>query len=166
MLSTRPHLTTLRPSPSTTSYTVSTASPRHTLASHLLHQLLLLLRILLGLSTSLLLYTKLLPPSPPALLAPLSAYLSSYPWTRIAPLAFTILFLVFRRYHTGEQLIPSILFSQRKTPRKLTSKITNRRKPPDPPHPRHPNQHPLVLVPPPRLHPLHPHLSDPRHLHP
>ena len=42
----------------------------------------------------------------------------------------------------------------------------SRRIPPRPPHPRHPNHHPFILLPPAGNHPLHPHVSDPRYLHP
>ncbi|KAF6239258.1 hypothetical protein HO173_002519 [Letharia columbiana] len=103
MLTTPPHLTTLRPSPSTVSYTVSTASPRQTFPSQFLHYFLLLQRILLGLATLLVLYAKTSnPPSPP--LAPLSEHLARFPWVQVGPLAFTSLFLVFRRFHTESLL--------------------------------------------------------------
>ena len=111
MLTTRPHLTTFRPSPSTVSYTVSTASPRQTFASHFLHYFLLLARILVGLATLLVLFTKAFEPSSPRL-APLSTYLTKYPWVQVGPLAFTALFLVFRRFHTGNSFLsflPSFL---------------------------------------------------------
>ncbi|CAF9920893.1 hypothetical protein IMSHALPRED_005033 [Imshaugia aleurites] len=101
MLTARPHLTTLRPSPSTVSYTVSTASPRQTLPSQLLHYILLLQRILLGLITTLVLFSKTFSTPFP----PLSAYLARFPWIQVAPLALATLFLVFRRYHTEESLL-------------------------------------------------------------
>ena len=100
MLTTRPHLSTFRPSPSTVSYTVSTASPRQTFASHFLHYFLLLARILIGLATLLVLFTKAFEPSSPQLTS-LSTYLTKYPWVQVGPLAFTALFLVIRRFHTG-----------------------------------------------------------------
>lgn len=108
MLTTPPHLTTLRPSPSTVSYTVSTASPRQTFPSQFLHYFLLLHRILLGLSTLLVLYAKTttldIDTSLIPLLVPLSDYLGGYPWVQVGPLAFTSLFVVFRRFHTGMKL--------------------------------------------------------------
>lgn len=101
MLTTRPHLTTLRPSPSTVAYTVSTASPRQTYPTQFLHYFLLLHRILIGLITLLVLYAKEFGDTTSPLLAPLSDYLAKFPWAQIGPLAFTSLFLVFRRFHTG-----------------------------------------------------------------
>ena len=98
---TRPHLTTFRPSPSTVSYTVSTASPRQTFPSQFLHHCLLLLRILLGFATLTTLGAKFFNNPSFPLLASLSAYLAAFSWLQIAPLAFTSLFLVFRRFHTG-----------------------------------------------------------------
>lgn len=101
MLTTRPRLSTLRPSPSTVSYTVSTASPRQTFPSQLLHYFLLLQRILTGLVTLLVLCAKAFDDNIPLLLAPLSDYLLRLPWVQVGPLAFASLFLVFRRFHTG-----------------------------------------------------------------
>lgn len=120
MLSTRPHLTTLRPSPSTVSYTVSSASPRQTLPSRLLHYLGLLFRMLLGFATLLALSAKGFDTSSaPSFfrpLVPLSEYLAEYPWVQIAPLALTSLFLVFRRFHTGKSSSSSLLKTQHPPP--------------------------------------------------
>ena len=114
MLTTRPYLNTFRPSPSTVSYTVSTASPRQTFPSQLLHHCILLLRILLGFATITILGAKFFNNPPLPLLAPLSVYLETFSWLQIAPLAFTSLFFVFRRFHTGElfefQYAPPSLF--------------------------------------------------------
>ncbi|KAM0796698.1 GPI-GlcNAc transferase complex, PIG-H component-domain-containing protein [Usnea florida] len=96
MLTTRPHLTTFRPSPSTVSYTVSTASPRQTFPSHLLHHCILLLRILLGFATVTILGAKFFNNAPLPLLAPLSAYLETFSWLQTAPLAFTKSLLTLR----------------------------------------------------------------------
>lgn len=100
MLTTRPHLTTLRPSPTTVSHTASTASPRQTFPSQFLHYVLLLLRLLLALATLLVLCAKL-SNTTLAQLPPLSEILSRYPWVQVGPLAFASLFLVFRRFHAG-----------------------------------------------------------------
>ena len=203
MLTTRPHLTTLRPSPSTVSYTVSTASPRQTIPAQCLHYFLLLCRILTGLATLLVLCTKATTATPPPPLAPLSEHLARFPWVQVGPLAFTSLFLVFRRFHTGKIYIYHLshppththsLFLAKKKKKERKKKYNarnplpgppiillnpplinngvsfffglNRRIPPDAPHPRHSNQHPLLLLPPPERHALHTDVSDPRHLHP
>lgn len=145
MPTTRPHLTTLRPSPSTVSYTVSSAFPRQTFPSRFLRYVLLLHRILLGLVTLLVLCAKAFE-SIPSLLAPLSEYLSRVPWVQVGPLASASLFLVFRRFHTGiffamiflASKLPSVSFPAVYHP--LISFFSiNRRIPPDAPHPRHPN---------------------------
>ena len=182
MLTTRPHLNTFRPSPSTVSYTVSTASPRQTFASHFLHYFLLLARILIGLATLLVLFTKAFEPSSPQFTS-LSTYLTKYPWVQVGPLAFTALFLVFRRFHTG---ISSSSSSSSTTtlPRNPIQRpqhsynppntnpppanptfLISRRIPPNTPHPRHPDHHPFLLLPHAQRHALHTHVSDPRHLH-
>lgn len=102
MLTTRPHLTTLRPSPSTVSYTVSTASPRQTLLSQCLHYFLLLHRLLLGLITLLTLYARAYGAnSRVPLLAHFSDRVGRYPWVQVGPLCCASLFLVLRRWHTG-----------------------------------------------------------------
>ena len=100
MLTTRPHLTTLRPSPTTVSFTVSTASRRETLASEFLHHFLLGLRIVFGLTTLAVLLAKCdenfkyLPQL-------LSHEIEKAPWSHIGPLSFASFYLVFRRFHTG-----------------------------------------------------------------
>ena len=100
MVTTRSHLSTLRPSPTTVSFTVSTASRRKTLASQLIHYFLLFLRIVLGFATLAILIARTfddfdyLPVS-------WSKYIDKAPWSHVGPLAFASFFLVFRRFHTG-----------------------------------------------------------------
>ena len=132
MLTTRPYLNTFRPSPSTVSYTVSTASPSQTFASHFLHYFLLLTRILIGLATLLVLFTKAFEPSSPQLTS-LSTYLTKYPWVQVGPLAFTALFLVFRRFHTG---ISSSSSSTTTLPRNPIQRPQHSYNPPNTPHPQ------------------------------
>ena len=101
MLTTRPHLTTLCPSPTTISFTVSTASRRETLASQFLHHFLLGLRIVFGLTTLAVLLAKsfenfqYLPYF-------LSHHIEKAPWSHIGPLSFASFYFVFRRFHTGK----------------------------------------------------------------
>ncbi|KAK0514264.1 hypothetical protein JMJ35_002881 [Cladonia borealis] len=104
MLTMRPHLTTLRPSPTTVSFTVSTASRRETLASQFLHHFLLGLRIVFGLTTLAILlaksfeHFKYLPHF-------LSHEIEKAPWSHIGPLSFASFYFVFRRFHTEESLL-------------------------------------------------------------
>lgn len=100
MLTTWPHLNTLRPSPNTISYTVSTASRRETLSSKLFHHLLLSLRIVLGLATLAVLLAKSLDDFHYMLKSWLE-YIDKAPWSHVGPLSFASFFLVFRRFHTG-----------------------------------------------------------------
>jgi len=100
MLAPRPHLSIHRPSPTTVAFTVSTASLRKTLTSHLLHYTLLFLRLLLGLSTLLVLYISTIE-TPIQILKPLSDYIADVPFSHIAALSFVSLFIVFRRFYTG-----------------------------------------------------------------
>ncbi|KAL2054929.1 hypothetical protein ABVK25_004751 [Lepraria finkii] len=104
MLTTRPHLTTLRPSPTTISYTVSTASRRETLRSKLFHHILLSLRIILGLATLAVLLAKSLDEFHYMLNSWLE-YIDKAPWSHVGPLSFASFFLVFRRFHTEESLL-------------------------------------------------------------
>ena len=100
MLSTHPHLSILRPSPTTVSYIVSTSLPPQSLASHFTHWLFLLSRVLLGTLTLLLLSAKYLDPTPQDLPF-LPNSLRTTQWTYIVPLSIGVLLLVFRRFHTG-----------------------------------------------------------------
>ena len=105
MLGTRPHLTMLRPSPTTVSYTVSTASSRSTLPSLILHHVLLSIRLVLGLSILLLLYVKAFdPPLPLSLSYYPILHVDEHPWSHVIPVAFIGFFLVLRRFHTGTSL--------------------------------------------------------------
>ena len=119
MLTRKPHLTTHQPSPTTTSHTVSTAHPLNTLPSKLLDYILLTLRVLLGLSTLLFLSIKSYEDRTIDLLAypflsarssnarplgyypSLEDYVCQMPWSHLAPLAFAVLLIVLRRFHTG-----------------------------------------------------------------
>ena len=100
MLTTRPHLTVLRPSSTTVSYTVSTSLSSESFTTHATHWLLLALRVSIGLLAIFILLarylesTKLVPSS-------LSEILVSVPWTYIAPSSLGALYLVFRRFYTG-----------------------------------------------------------------
>ena len=100
MPSIRPHLTVLRPSQTTVSFTVSTFSPQQSFAAHLTQWLLLSLRALLALVFSLILATKYFHLHH-HLLGPLSAKLDLVPWLYLSASAVLALFLVFRRFHTG-----------------------------------------------------------------
>jgi len=132
MLTTPPHLQTRRPSPTTVEYTVST-SPQITLPLRLLIFCTLLLRIIVGLSVLLLLYSKWAlsplasPPTyfdrVPALLTNdfiwytiqciessplglLSARVASYiPVIVLAPSALIITYTILLRIHTEESLL-------------------------------------------------------------
>ncbi|KAL6715311.1 hypothetical protein ACLMJK_007576 [Lecanora helva] len=104
MLATRPHLSILHPSPTTVRFTVSTASQRRTLTSQLTHALFLLLRILLGLFTTLILYLTIFTP-PNKSLTPLATLITSYPTSHTLALSFINYFLVFRRFHTEESFL-------------------------------------------------------------
>ena len=101
MLTTRPHLTVLCPSPTTRSFTVSTASRRETLASQCLHHFLLGLRIVFGLTTLAVLLAKSLEHFK-HLPDILSNHIEKAPWSHIGPLSFASFYFVFRRFHTGE----------------------------------------------------------------
>lgn len=100
MLTTRPHLTAIRPSPTTVSYTVSTASPQDTLASAALHPALLVLRLVMGIATAFILFIKLFNVSFDGL-ETFATFIHDQPWSHVAGLGFASFFLVFRRYHTG-----------------------------------------------------------------
>ena len=102
MLGTRPYLTTLRPSPTTVSYTVSTASRCSSLASLMLYYIVLSIRMVLGVSILTMLFVKTYEESLPYFLSqyPL-AQIHDYPWSHVLPLSFCALFLVSRRFHTG-----------------------------------------------------------------
>lgn len=100
MLAARPHLAIHRPSPTTVAFTVSTASPRQTLTSRTLHYILLFLRVLLGLSTLLVLHISTFD-VPIRVIKPLSDYIADVPFSHIAALSFVSLFVVFRRFYTG-----------------------------------------------------------------
>ena len=112
MLIARAHLTTLRPSPTTVSYTVSTASRRETLPSRAIHAFLLLLRILIGLATLAVLYSKLLK-SFRYIPIVVSDAIDEWPWSHVGPLSFASFFLVFRRFHTGTSPPDSLLLGLR-----------------------------------------------------
>lgn len=101
MLTTRPHLTTLRPSPTTVSFTVSTASRRETFASQFLHHFLFGLRIVFGLTTLAVILAKSFEDFQ-HLPYFLSLHIEKAPWSHIGPLSFASFYFVFRRFHTGK----------------------------------------------------------------
>ena len=100
MLNTRPHLTTLRPSPTTVSFTVSTSLPPQSFAASITHWFLLALRILIGILVILVHLAKYLDPAP-SVLAFLSDRLNTISWLQIGVASSITLYLVFLRFHTG-----------------------------------------------------------------
>ena len=103
------HLSILRPSPTTISFTVSTRSPHQCLAFQTLDYLLLLLRLILFVSTITVLAAKYAD-SAPSYIEALSVRVAPISWSYIVPAAIAILFLTFHRFHTGISLsflIPS-----------------------------------------------------------
>lgn len=110
MPSTRPHLTTLRPSPTTVSFTVSTSLAPQSFASSVSHWLLLGLRILIGILVVLIHLAKYLEPAP-TILAFLSDRLDATPWLHIGIASSITIYLVFLRFHTGMSFRTSYLSS-------------------------------------------------------
>ncbi|CAG8970913.1 hypothetical protein HYALB_00000892 [Hymenoscyphus albidus] len=131
MLTTHPHLRTRRPSPTTVEYTVST-SPSPTLPLRLLQLTTSILRIIIGLTVLLLLYTKYLlsafapathPIGPPetfstatifyiltlithSRLGTLCTRLASItPYTLLLPTSFLLIHIILQRPHTTESLL-------------------------------------------------------------
>ncbi|KAE8445170.1 hypothetical protein EG329_013667 [Mollisiaceae sp. DMI_Dod_QoI] len=132
MLTTTPHLRTRRPSPTTVEYTVSTA-PDLTLPLRALTLFTILLRLLIGLSVLLLLYSEFLQSSYALPLTPYSttppilstdyifhiAYIlttsslgnlfstlsSRIPALFLIPISFTLLYALSLRLHTTESLL-------------------------------------------------------------
>ena len=100
MPSIRPHLTVLRPSSTTVSFTVSTSSPPQSFASHVTIWLVSGLRVLLAALTLLILAAKYLHLHSSSLACILHG-LGLLPWPYICTGAAVALFLVFRRFHTG-----------------------------------------------------------------
>jgi phosphatidylinositol glycan class H protein len=111
------HLSVKRPSETTVLFTVSNASPRDTITARLLYYLTVLFRAVAVLSTTILLVIKSrctakehdinyflpecafwLPKKIPVLID--AATHSS--WQHVLPVSLVILFLCFRRFHTGE----------------------------------------------------------------
>ncbi|TAQ90145.1 hypothetical protein B7494_g1566 [Chlorociboria aeruginascens] len=129
MLATQPHLRTRRPSPTTVEYTVCT-SPQLTLPLRLLLLTTTLLRIVIGTTTFLLLYSKFqlskyafLPPTPdnPSLFSFIHRFIerlhtspfgkltqrisASIPSPLLIPLYLLLLYTIFLRLHTEESLL-------------------------------------------------------------
>ena len=100
MPSIRPHLTILRPSSTTVSFTVSTSSPSQSFASLVTIWLLSGLRVLLAALTLLILAAKYLHLHS-SYLACIFNGLDLVPWPYVCTSAAVALFLVFRRFHTG-----------------------------------------------------------------
>lgn len=110
------HLSIRRPSPTTVLFTVSNASPRQTITSQALFYLTCLLRVLIATSTALLLVIKsectartndtfiFLPKCPswlPRYLSLVVRTAVTSRWQHVAPISLVVLFLCFRRFHTG-----------------------------------------------------------------
>lgn len=160
MLSTRPHLTTLRPSPTTVSFTVSTSLAPQSLASSISHWLLLGLRIFIGILVTLVHLAKYLDPAP-TILAFLSDRLDRIPWLHIGIASSITIYLVFLRFHTGMSsrssypsflLRPELIFGCRRIS-------------PGPPLPRYSDQWHLTLLSLPTHNALHSYFADPRYLY-
>ena len=100
MPSIHPHLTILRPSSTTVSFTVSTSSPPQTFASHVTTWLLLGFRVLLAALTLFVLAAKYLHLHS-TFFTCLSDGLDLVSWLYVCTGAAVALFLVFRRFHTG-----------------------------------------------------------------
>lgn len=105
-------LHTLRPTPSTISLTVSTRPVRTTLAAKLVHYVAVLTRVLLGVSTLFVVWTKYQLSAGQT--ADISLWLLGGPtttrflralglagWTYVVPGSLLVLFLVLRRGYTG-----------------------------------------------------------------
>ena len=108
MLTTRPHLTTFRPSPTTVSYTVSTTSlPSESFTfAHATHWFLLSLRVLVGVSAVWVLLARYYHPveEEAARFGLVERGLlldGGVPWIYLAPSALGVLVLVLRRFGTG-----------------------------------------------------------------
>lgn len=102
----RCRLTIKAPSPTTIECTVSTASPPENIRSQLLQYLAVLVRIVLGLVVICAGLQKWA--VAPLLSGVQSRYVEDMPWSRFGPLAAVVMFLVFRRYHTGQLVRTSL----------------------------------------------------------
>ena len=109
-----------RPSPTTILFTVSNASPRTTFAAQVPIYITWLLRVLIVLSTALLLVTKSqctaqehgvnisileCPSWFPDIIPIQIATATRISWQTLAPASFVVLFLCFRRFHTGTHFL-------------------------------------------------------------
>ncbi len=98
------HFTTRAPSLTTIEYKVSTASPSRTLSSQSLHYSSLFIRILLG--GLALLAIAVRSGRGRAGLSLQLEFIKDVPLSRFGPVVAVVLFLVSRRYHTGEWFLP------------------------------------------------------------
>lgn len=110
MLTARTHLTSHRPSPTTVSYTVSTASHLTTFPSLCIHYAVLLLRLALGLAICVALGVKLSDyefetEGLQAVFAALGEVVEDRPWSHVGPLGLLGLALVSMRWHKEESLL-------------------------------------------------------------
>lgn len=110
MLTTRTHLTSHRPSPTTVSYTVSTASHLTTLPSLCIHHAILLLRLALGLAICVAFGLKFSGfesknEGLEAVFAALAHMVRGRPWSHVGPLGLLGLALVSMRWHKEESLL-------------------------------------------------------------
>lgn len=124
LTTTRPHLLTYSPSPTTTLHTVTTLPLQRTLPSTLLSHLLLLLRLTLGLTTFFILSTKYFHYTPTPLKVSWSTIIEETPWSQLLPMAGMVLFLVFRRYYSGKIPFLSPLSHPLQTPKTPNSQLT------------------------------------------
>lgn len=160
MPSIHPHLTILRPSPTTVSFTVSTSSPPQSLASHLTHWLLFGTRILIA---SLIFVVLLSRYSESDILVSIyiSHKINSLPWSYVLSSAAVGLFLVLRRFETGMLLmlksysrldrLPYLIFIGRR----ITTCIADS---------WHPDHQYFAVLSPACNHSIHSYLSSSRHL--
>ena len=110
MLTTRTHLTSHRPSPTTVSYTVSTASHLTTFPTLCIHHAILLLRLICGLAICVALGTKFFgfkfeSEGLLAVLAALGDMARDSPWSQVGPLGIVGLALISTRWHKEESLL-------------------------------------------------------------
>ena len=99
-MSRRQRLSIFSPSPTTVSYTVSTASGQESYLSLALHLALYALRIIIGLIVFLCLGVKLTTCNVLGLEI-LNIYLRALPWSQAWLFTVISFYFVFRRYHTG-----------------------------------------------------------------
>ena len=162
-------LRTLQPTSTTISYTVSTRSIPRTVSSRVLYYVGILLRVGLGVTTTLLLWLKWRTANEKLYLYEgmviellkswrIDGLAEACHWRYLIPGAMAILFLVFRRNYTGTSP-----HSQISTV--LAFNTNNRRVSDCPSWPRHPNLHHVLYVPTDAYDTFHTHDEHTGHLH-